>query len=142
MNLQAFKQAIRAALLEVEKPRECMKLQEGVVTENPYWGYCAQATEAGYILGQVLYGSEFRFKPFKNHVKGHASHYWLANSERGKENDICDLTDHRSDPAFNYSQRKLAHWINRKRSRDDIKKPNVLKIYDIVLQKLQTGGRR
>jgi hypothetical protein len=49
-----------------------------------------------------------------------------------------DPTDHESDPPFDYSNRKRSPWINAKRSRDDIKKANVKKIYDIALQKLTT----
>ena len=137
MNIEAFKKAIREALLEVKKPRECEKLLESrVVTANPFWGHCAQATEAGYILGQVLFGANFRFKAFKNRISGHQSHYWLANPEAGQEQDVCDFTDHESDPSFDYADRKLSVWINAKHTRDDIAKANVRKIYDIALKKL------
>ena|ERR1035437_9954665 len=141
MNIQTFKKAIREALLEVKIPRKCEKLLEGrVVTTRPFWGHCAQATEAGCVLGQVLYRSEFPFKAFKNKIKGHEAHYWLANPTKGHEWDVCDLTDDESDPAFDYPNRKLSGWINGKRSRDDIKKANVRKIYDLALQKLTRGN--
>ena len=138
MNIDVFKQAIREAILEVAKPRECEKLlkENRIATSNPFWGHCAQATEAGYVLGQVLYGADFRFKAFKNNISGHESHYWLANPDVGRELDVCDLTDHESDPAFDYSNRKLSAWINVKHSPDDIKKGNVRKIYDIAFHKL------
>lgn len=139
MNIEAFKNAIREALSAVPRCRECQRmLDQGYQTQNPYWGQCAQATEAGFVLGQVLYGQEFsqRFKAYKNYVSGATSHYWLANFTEGQEQDVCDLTDHESDPVFDYTDRKLAGWINRKRSPDDIKKSNVKKIYDIAHEKL------
>lgn len=140
MNIEVFKKAIREALLQVKKPRKCEKLLESrIATNNPFWGHCAQATEAGYVLGQILYGADFRFKAFKNKISGHESHYWLANPMQGQEQDVCDLTDHVSDLPFDYSNRKLSGWINAKRLRNDIKKANVRKIYDLAFQKLTKG---
>jgi hypothetical protein len=105
---------------------------------NPYNGYCAQATVAGWVLGKELYGDQFDYKAFHSLDNWH---YWLARvpGDATRENAL-DLTDDGSYDGFDYGARRPATWITRKTNRENLASmrnlKDAVKIYDLAKEKL------
>ena len=132
---QYYKNAFKEVLKDIAIPKKnlLILIEQGYNLENdPYNGHCAKATEAAYIL----FGIEIGYKPYKNKIKGRASHYWLANSEKGKEKEVCDLIVFNDNLAFDYLDRKGVSWISKKKTRDELSHEGK-KIYDAVVKYLK-----
>jgi hypothetical protein len=108
---------------------------------NPYYGHCAQATAVAWVLSKTIYRKgQFYYKPFHS-LDG--EHYWLSREPKGqfRKSDRLDLTEHPTDGKFDFSKRRGASWVTRKKCREDLAKmvkkyPDILLLYDETKQKL------
>ena len=140
---QRFKAIIRA-ILQSGEIRIPAHIQRELAARghdskiNPFNGHCAQATVAAWVLGKELYKEQFNYKAFHSPDNWH---YWLAKDVRGKplKEDVLDLTDHHTDGDFDYTARKPAKWITKKKSRDALamnKLKDAIKLYDLAKKQL------
>jgi len=135
ITCEECKEAFRAVLPLIPIPprNRKMLLEAGCnLDDDPYNGHCAKATEAAYVLCR----RKADLKPFKNLIKGRGSHYWLANPEKGRELDFCDLIVFERNYGFCYKQRRRAGWISKRKTREDLTKEG-RRIYDAVIDFIQ-----
>jgi hypothetical protein len=134
MTPEEYKEIFRKVLPRIPIPKKnriSLEEMNHNFEDDPYAGHCANATAVGWLL----FGAKYNLKPYKEKDKpGNESHYWLANPQKGKEHEKCDLTVFK-DTNFNYNYRYGVSWISK------LKNPNKLKddareIYDAVIAEI------
>jgi hypothetical protein len=139
-----FRKTIRA-ILESGEIRIPSHIQKQLAARghdpkiNPYNGHCAQATLAAWVLGKEIYKERFNYKAFHSPDNWH---YWLAKDDPDEplKESVLDLTAHHTNDDFDYTDRKPAKWITRKKSRNDLvgmkRLKDAVKIYDLAKKQL------
>lgn len=135
MTPEEYKEIFRRVLANIpisKKNRDSLERMNHDFKKDPYAGHCANATAVGWLL----FGRQYNLKPYKEKDKpGNESHYWLANPNKGKEHEKCDLTVFRNTD-FNYNNRRGVSWITKLTSPDKLKKP-ARQIYNAVITEIE-----